>query len=131
MDLNELDVVAAADKGSPLTLKHWATGEDTDVVLHVLGFDSEVVQSAERAEMKAMASQKGDVDVSDRIQRVLLAKVKASITTVENLTDGDKEILTGAALAPYLDKPIGRAIVEQVQAHASDRANLFTRPPAD
>ncbi|MEL6170497.1 MAG: hypothetical protein AAFR02_00590 [Pseudomonadota bacterium] len=131
MDIGQLDVVGAANEGAPMTLRHWATGEKTDVIIHVLGFDSDVVQEAERAEYKAMMGEEKEVELSDKIDRARLAKVKAAIVSIENLTDGGQQIKTGVDIAPYLDKPIGITIVEQVSKFASDRANLFPKPSTD
>ena len=41
MDLTKLDVVAASDKGIPVTIKNPKTGEDTDLVITVKGMFSD------------------------------------------------------------------------------------------
>ena len=126
MDLKDIDVVEKANEGFSMTLKHPGTGEDTDIVIRMRGFDSDVVREAERATYKKLMKRKETATTADQLEALRLAKVKAAIISIEGLTDGDKQIRTPADLEPYLSTSVGLVILEQVNSFANDRANLFT-----
>ena len=128
MDLKDIDDVEKANEGISMTLKHPGTGEDTDIVIRMRGFDSDVVREAERSAYKKMLKNKETATAADQLEALRLAKVKAAIISIEGLTDGGKEIKTPADLEPYLSTSVGLVILEQVNSFANDRANLFTEP---
>ncbi|MEM7778200.1 MAG: hypothetical protein AAF732_21660 [Pseudomonadota bacterium] len=131
MDLKDIDVVEKANEGFSMVLKHPGTGEDTDIVIRMRGFDSDAVREAERATYKKLMKRKETANTADQLEALRLAKVKAAIISIEGLTDGGKEIRTPAELDPYLSTSVGLVILEQVNSFANDRANLFQEPSRD
>lgn len=131
MDLSELDVVAAADRGAELTLLHPGTGEPGDAVLHVLGYDSETVLAAGRSVERGALSAKSKMDFVDLRDRTRIAKAIAAVTSVTGLTFDGTKIAAPEALAEYLRKPGYSWIVDQIEAFGADRANVFPKPPVD
>jgi len=129
MDLGELDVAEASDKGAPLTLLHPATGEPGDAVLMIRGYDSDVVIAAGRAADKSFLGKK-EIDLNDALATRKLAMAKAASVSVEGLTIGNKKV-DRDQLIGLLDRPGLSWIVDQITEFGSERQNFFPKPQQD
>lgn len=134
-DLDTLGVVSASERGAELTLKHPATGEDTDIVVNVLGFDAEVVVQAgrefDRAESKRTKEEREADDESPLLRRnIVLAK--AAVTGWRNVQRGKKDVpFSKEASAEILEAPDFVWMVHQVCAFGTKRGNFFPKASHD
>jgi hypothetical protein len=132
MDLSNLDVVALAEQGVTVELKHPATGEvltndkGDKMVVVVAGSDSKIFKAEVNARVKQnmlKKSKKDDVDIEGMEKRgaELLAKCTLSWSGIQR---GGKDVAFSVAAAQeiYLQFPW---IKEQVDAACGDRAELF------
>jgi hypothetical protein len=132
MDLSNLDVVALAEQGVTVELKHPATGEvltndkGDKMLVVVAGSDSKIFKAEVNARVKQnmlKKSKKDDVDLEAMEKRgaELLAKCTLSWSGIQR---GGKDVAFSVAAAQeiYLQFPW---IKEQVDAACGDRAELF------
>ena len=132
MDLSNLDVVALAEQGVTVELKHPATGESLTndkgdkMIVVVAGSDSKIFKSEVNARVKQnmlKKSKKDDVDIEGMEKRgaELLAKCTLSWSGIQE-AGKDVAFSVAAAQSLYLKYPW---IKEQVDAACGDRAELF------
>lgn len=126
MELDELDVVAASDKGADLTLLHPATGKAGDAVLTLRGYDSDIVVNAGRENDKSFMG-KDKVDLNDTIAARRVAMAKASIIKVKGLTLSGQKIDVDQ-LRSLLERPGLCWIVDQITDFGSKRTHFFPKP---
>jgi hypothetical protein len=132
MDLSNLDVVALAEKGVTVELKHPATGETLandkgdKMIVVVAGSDSKIFKAEVNARVKQSMlkkSKKDDVDIEGMEKRgaELLAKCTLSWSGIQE-AGKDVPFSIAAAQSLFLKYPW---IKEQVDAACGDRAELF------
>ncbi len=131
MDLNDLDVVKAADKGAETTVRHPVTDDvllDKDgnpVVMFVLGSDSTVLRAAmkdrARKQLNARKTKQFDVDEAERLGSEMLA---ICITGWRGLSENGVEIPFSkeAAIDLFMRYNWLRS---QVDAFINERENFF------
>lgn len=125
MDLAALKVVSAAEVGSELVLLNPFTGDETDLVLTVLGYDAATVQDAEdRAKKEFMSKPKGGLDEMQGKTR--LARVCAAIVDWRGLSSDGKELAYSKEnVREIISDPEFAWIADQVEAFAMRRANFM------
>lgn len=122
MDINDLDICAAADAGATFELLHPGTGKPTGVHLTVRGYDSVAVEEAGRdANRAAMRSSKRpEPSESIRVRRIAMAR--ASLMDVKGGTGSTK---TADDLRKLMDRPGHMWVIEQIENFAGDRGSFF------
>ena len=132
MDLSNLDVVAFAEQGVTVELKHPATGEllvndkDEPMVIVVAGSDSKLFKSVIGARIKQNALKKGkkdEIDLEEMEKRGAETLAKCTLSW-SGIQEGEKALpfSVASAQALYIKYPW---IKEQVDAACGDRSALF------
>lgn len=125
VELNELGVVSAAERGATLTLKHPATGEELDLTMQVLGFDAEPVVQAARAFDREEAKVGGERK-PDPIGRRQVALATVAVVGWDGLSMSGKVVkFSPEKAAEIMADPNFVWIVSQVCDFGARRRNFF------
>lgn len=127
LDLDDLDVSAASEAGSNLTVLHPTSGEPTEIVIQIAGPDSKRARDADREMTDRLTKEAIDKKLTpDDATFERMASMRAA-----SLTLGWSGIQWGGAEFPFsADNAIKlyterRWIRTQVEAFAGQRANFF------
>ncbi|QDP60558.1 MAG: hypothetical protein Unbinned338contig1000_51 [Prokaryotic dsDNA virus sp.] len=127
-DLTQYGVVAAAERGSDLTLREPGHGEELDIVWTMLGFDAEVVVQAAREFDRAEAEIPPKERKPEPMKRREIALCISATTGWSNLDMGGKSLpFSPARCSEILNDPNYVWIVSQVYDHGAKRRNFFTK----
>jgi hypothetical protein len=118
-DLN--DIVAHQDRGADLTIKHPVTGEATDVVLTIVGPDSETARRARLHYEDELFAFRGRPPASE-VERMYLDKL-ARLVVRGNLGDG--VAFTHSNVVRFLTEH--NYAREQVDAFSQSRVPYFLK----
>lgn len=125
LDLGELDLVAAADRGATLNLLHPVTGRSTGAKLKILGSDSEAYRRNLRTIRDKVASSP-DAEPTDPDRQAItqLARLAAaSVAGWDGVVFGQPLVFSlDQAIALFVARPW---IIEQVAAFRDTRSNFF------
>jgi hypothetical protein len=149
MDISEFDVVKAASNATEMVLREPGEMTETDIVLKVLGYDSEEVVSAARKFSSKLLSKRNKL-LPDQIQQMrMIALAKAAVVGLGDesgpitvyaeqvgLKDRDPKEkvdvqVPSREFSTLLEHPGFFFISQQVQAHGNDRGNYFSEAPND
>lgn len=127
MDISDLDVVAAANAGAELSLKHPAHGTDLGIKITLRGFDSPEVLEAGRKASRDMMARNGK-DIEGAIDSRRLAMAQSAVISVSGMEFEGKDIQTGKQLSQIMDRPSFEWIADQIISFGGERVNFFPKP---
>ena len=130
IDLASLDTGAAANSGTDVVLRHPTTGEDTDIIIRVLGRDSDTFRKIEtqqqRKRLDKMAKTKKMSSVSlEEVDEDAITLLAACTVGWTNVALNGEELPFSVNNAAMIYKRF-MWIREQVDMAIGDRANFMT-----
>lgn len=123
MDIADLNVVAAAERGAAVELRHPGTGDALGITLRVRGFESDEVESAVRDFHREAMKSKKKPEALDLVAGRRRVQAKAALIGVDGGTGGMETV---EGVRKYIDAPGFVWVIEQIEAVAGDRASFFT-----
>lgn len=123
MDIGDLDLREASDRGSVVSLRHPGTGEPLGISLRVLGYESAKVDQAVREYQRKVVKSKDKPSTTEFLEGRRRIQASASVIGVEG---GSGRMGSIDGVREYIDNPGFVWLVEQIEAVAGDRASFFT-----
>ena len=147
MDLQNLDIVAAASEASDMPLLNPHTFEETGIVLQVLGYDSDPVVAAGRKFGQWAMSRRSKLSPDQLIRKKSVMLAKAAVVGLgkrapekegEEPLDSEPLVMKGKEIKvpskefnELLEDPGFIWIAQQVERHGDDRGNYSPDLPTD
>lgn len=131
MNIGDMKVVSASQAGADMVLRSPFTGEESDCVFEVIGFDAPEVIAALREFDKGIAAKSKRPDVDEITAQRKVALTLAAVRGWRNFeypTDGEFVDYSREFLAGLLDDPNFHWITQQVYAFGANRQNFTPKP---